>query len=416
MAVDKQLKRARAVRSAHEAELMRHPNVVGVGIGRRRRDDAAEDEPVIVVSVTGAEPAGRRRSGRGIPAELGGVPVEVRVVGALRAITARASEARAAHTRSLFRKRNVVGVGVGHKQSAGVVRDELSVVVSVVRKMPAADLAPGDLIPQDLDGIRTDVVETGRLVAFGTGTRDRWRPVVPPGVSLGHHGITAATFGCLVRRGDRLFILSNNHVLADSNRGQVGDAILQPGPADGGSSDDRIAVLSDFVPIDFGTEPSECPIADLMATIVNWAAAALGSSHRVRAFQQTPGVNYVDAAIAEPLSPDIVRSEILFIGAPVSAGVASLGMRVQKTGRTTGYTQGTVSQIDATVRIDYGGREGIFSGQFIAGPMSQPGDSGSAVLDRDRRVVGLLFAGSELTTVCNPIAPVLSALGVDLVL
>jgi hypothetical protein len=127
-------------------------------------------------------------------------------------------------------------------------------------------------------------------------------------------------------------------------------------------------------------------------------------------------VNYVDAAIAAPLSPQIVRSEILFIGAPVGAGNASLGLPVQKTGRTTGYTQGTVSQIDATVRIDYGATQAIFAGQFLAGPMSQPGDSGSAVLDMDRRVVGLLFAGSNLTTVCNPIGRVLSALDVSLVL
>lgn len=413
MAADKRLQRAQEIKAAHEAELMRHPGVVGVGIGHRR-SDAVGHEFVIVVSVAEAESSARRRSGRGIPRELGGIPVEVRVVGTLRAIVARAREVRARHTKGLLQRPNVVGVGVGYKQTAGITTDELSLVVSVVRKLPATALAPGDLIPQSLDGVRTDVVETGRLIALGSGTRDRWRPVVPPGVSLGHSGITAGTFGCLVRRGERSYVLSNNHVLADSNRGQIGDAILQPGAADGGGAADRVAVLSDFVPIDFGTKTSECPIADLTATIVNWAARAIGSSHRVRAVQETPGVNYADAAIAEPLSPNMVRSEILFIGAPVGTGTASLGMRVQKTGRTTGYTQGTVSQIDATVRIDYGGQQATFSGQFIAGPMSQPGDSGSAVLDVDRRVVGLLFAGSDLTTVCNPIASVLSALEVEL--
>jgi V8-like Glu-specific endopeptidase len=48
--------------------------------------------------------------------------------------------------------------------------------------------------------------------------------------------------------------------------------------------------------------------------------------------------------------------------------------------------------------------------------MSQPGDSGSAVLDMDRRVVGLLFAGSDAATVINPIGEVLSALNVEVAL
>jgi hypothetical protein len=56
------------------------------------------------------------------------------------------------------------------------------------------------------------------------------------GTSIGHFNITAGTLGCLVkpRRGDQPLILSNNHVLADENRGNQGDAILQPGAYDGG--------------------------------------------------------------------------------------------------------------------------------------------------------------------------------------
>jgi len=46
--------------------------------------------------------------------------------------------------------------------------------------------------------------------------------------------------------------------------------------------------------------------------------------------------------------------------------------------------------------------------------MSQPGDSGSAVLDMDRQVVGLLFAGSDAATVINPIDEVFSALNIEL--
>jgi len=331
-------------------------------------------------------------------------------------LIAQARQAKGAHVESLLGKRNVVGVGLGYKISEGVNTGELSLVISVTRKAAPSALAAADMVPKILDGIKTDVVETGVLRAFDLGPRDRWRPVVPPGVTIGHHRITAGTFGCLVRRGEERFVLSNNHVLADVNNGQPGDAILQPGPSDGGTADDRFATLADYVPLDFGTVPSECSIAEWAAGLLNFVAGAFGSNHQLQATKRTDGINRVDAALARPLSQDLVGNEILYIGVPTGVGTAMLGTEVQKTGRTTGHTQGTISQIDATLRIDYSGRSALFTGQLVAGAMSKPGDSGSAVLDMDGRVVGLLFAGSEFATIINPIDDVLSALNVEVVL
>ena len=331
-------------------------------------------------------------------------------------LTAQMKQVKESHATHLLSKRNVVGVGLGHKISHGVLTDDLCLVVSVTHKVDPSALSAEDLVPQALDGVTTDVVATGVLRAFGAGTRDRWRPVVPPGVSLGHYHITAGTFGCLVQRDGEVFILSNNHVLADVNQGQQEDSILQPGPSDGGTASDRIATLGDYVPLDFGTASSECPIAEWSAEMLNYVAGALGSSHQLQAVKQTEGINRVDAALARPLSPDLVKGEILHIGAPTGVGTAGLGMAIQKTGRTTGYTQGLITQMDATLRIDYEGRTALFTDQLVAGPMSGPGDSGSAVLDMGTRVVGLLFAGSESATIINPIDEVLSALDVELVL
>ncbi|MDY7078110.1 MAG: hypothetical protein SXV54_14440 [Chloroflexota bacterium] len=328
-------------------------------------------------------------------------------------LVAQARQVKEAYIYDLLGKCNVVGVGLGYKISQGVNTGELGLVVSVARKADPSALAATDLVPQVLDGVKTDVVETGVLRAFDLGPRDRWRPVVPPGVSIGHYRITAGTFGCLVRRGEEAFILSNNHVLADTNEGQEGDAILQPGPTDGGTADDRVATLADYVPLDFGTAPAECPIAEWSAKLLNYVAGALGSSHRLQATKQTEGVNRVDAALARPLTPDLVSNEILYIGAPTGVGEATLGTEVQKTGRTTGHTQGVITQIDATLRVNYNGPTALFTGQLVAGAMSQPGDSGSAVLDMDGRVVGLLFAGSDTTTILNPIDAVLAALNVE---
>ncbi len=314
----------------------------------------------------------------------------------------------------LLGRRNVVACGIGYKIREGVQTDELSLIVSVTHKVHPSALAAEDLIPAQLEGVPTDVVELGVLRAFG-GPRDRWRPVVPPGVSIGHIRISAGTFGCLVRRGGDLFILSNNHVLADVNKGKVGDPVLQPGPADGGTAGDAIATLEEFVPLDFGTTEPECRIATLLATGLNALAELVGSQHRLEPVRQTSGVNRVDAALACPLSADMVSPDILGIGVPTGVGEATLGMPVQKSGRTTGHTSGIITQIDATVRIDYYGPSALFEGQLIASPMSQPGDSGSAVLDNERRVVGLLFAGSDAATIINPIADVLTALRVEVV-
>ena len=68
-----------------------------------------------------------------------------------------------------------------------------------------------------------------------------------------------------------------------------------------------------------------------------------------------------------------------------------------------------------TATVDYDGPTAVFHGQLMSGAMSQGGDSGSAVLDDQKRVVGLLYAGSDTTTLINPIQDVLTALNVEIV-
>ena len=313
----------------------------------------------------------------------------------------------------LLSRKNAVAVGVGFKESGGKITDEPCVVVSVTKKMPEAQLSPADIVPKKLGEVRTDVQETGVIRAL-QGHTDRWRPA-PGGVSIGHVDITAGTLGCLVTRDGELFILSNNHVLANSNAARKGDPIIQPGRYDGGTLDDQIATLEDFVPLNFGTSPPTCSMATGVESFLNWLAKSLGSSHRVVAFQEVPERNLVDAAIARPLSDDLVEKRIFEIGVPKGSRNATLGTKVKKSGRTTGFTTGRIIQIDVTSRVKYGeGQTAVFEDQLMAGPMSQGGDSGSAVLDEDDFVVGLLFAGSDATTLINPIQFVLDTLNVEI--
>jgi hypothetical protein len=83
---EEQMRQLRRVKTAHEGELMRKANVVGVGIGFRRRGGKFTDEPAIVVSVTRKVPRSKLREEDVVPHELEGVPVDVEAVGTLHAL------------------------------------------------------------------------------------------------------------------------------------------------------------------------------------------------------------------------------------------------------------------------------------------------------------------------------------------
>lgn len=320
----------------------------------------------------------------------------------------------------LFRKTNVVATGVGYKSVQGKKTDELSIICSVATKQSKQSLSKQDLLPSTVQGIPVDVAATGVIYAQQPPT-GKFRPA-PGGVSVGHFLITAGTLGIWVRKNNKYYMLSNNHVLANSNDGSVGDPILQPGPYDGGTNPaDQIATLSEFVQIQFegGGGGSGCPIAKLFASVLNGAAAVVGSSTRLTPTLVSSSAqaanNLVDCAIAEPLNQNDVRNEILNIGAVTETAEATLGMSIKKMGRTTGLTTGSILQIDVTSSVSYGtGKTAVFVDQLMAGAISQGGDSGSAVLSADNKLVGLLFAGSTSTTIINRIQNVFSALNISL--
>ena len=213
---------------------------------------------------------------------------------------------------------------------------------------------------------------------------DRFERPVPIGVSTGHPAITAGTIGCRLRdTSGNIFALSNNHVYADENLASIGDNVLQPGTFDDGvNPDDAIGTLTAFEPIRF-YPPFVLNTID--AAIAECSEATLGNS--------TPEGGY---------------------GIPNSTPTgAYIGQAVQKYGRTTGLTKGTVVAVNGAFFVGYGTGSAIFVDQIVVEPggFSDGGDSGSLVVtdDLDCNPVGLLFAGSSTQTIVNPIDAVLGA-------
>lgn len=267
-------------------------------------------------------------------------------------------------------------------------------------------------IPQKLDGVPVQVVVTGKFYALPKPDKPPDKPGKPPGkpdkppkeevdptarfdrpvpigVSTGNEGeCSAGTIGCRVTDGTDVYALSNNHVYALENDAPIGSEVLQPGRYDGGAApDDVIGTLFAFEPIDF----SETASNKIDAAIALCSESTLGNA--------TPSDGYG--------TPSLSTTE------------ATLDLPVQKYGRTTSLTKGTVTGINATVDVGYSSGTALFVGQIIVQsrkPFIKAGDSGSLlVTDPEKNPVGLLFAGnaSGKLAVANPIDDVLAAFDVD---
>lgn len=307
---------------------------------------------------------------------------------------------------NLFKKPNVVLVGKGHKIVKGIDTGRDAIVVGVSHKVPLAVLKKREIIPLNIKGVETDVIEVGEIRALRT---TKQRPA-PGGVSIGHYKITAGTLGMVVKKDGIRHILSNNHVLANSNDAYIGDSIYQPGPHDGGTEADTIAHLVSFEPIQF-IGASDCPIGNFVVNAWNKLAGLLRRQTRLQAITEV--TNLVDCAIASPIKDEDISDEILEIGIPTGFAEVEIGTKVKKSGRTTGLNEGMVTILEAIVQVGYGSKVAVFTDQIITSKLAEGGDSGSVVLNENNEVIGLLFAGSDQVTIVNDIFSVIDALELD---
>lgn len=324
------------------------------------------------------------------------------------------------HQVKLMKMENVIGLGFGYKIVQGELTNKPALMVLVKKKMPEEELRSRHKIPRILDNTPTDVIEVGEVKLLDTRV-EKARPA-RPGMSIGHYKVTAGTFGALVKdeRSGEPLILSNNHVLANATDGydgksQIGDAILQPGAHDGGTSSDVIAHLERFIPITKDTTVSRCPIARRVEKGLNGVLHIFKPDYQINLMKKVPGKNLIDAAVARPIKPEYVAADIVGLGKITGISEPRIGSSLKKSGRTSGLSSSKIKALGVTLKVMLGpSDEATFHDQILTGPMAQPGDSGSIVVDGDLKAVGLLFAGSDEATIINPITTVMKLLKITL--
>jgi hypothetical protein len=75
-------------------------------------------------------------------------------------------QVKANHQQQLLELANVVGVGIGYKETGAQFTKHLALIVNVSQKLPLTALDPADVVPPQIDGVLTDVQETGPIRAL----------------------------------------------------------------------------------------------------------------------------------------------------------------------------------------------------------------------------------------------------------
>lgn len=291
----------------------------------------------------------------------------------------------------LFKKKNVIGVGIGYKFKLNQRTDRLGIITLVAKKIPKALLASRDCVPSNIKGLITDVWETGPISNYQV-RQGVLRPA-QPGCSISHYQSPGTgTFGAVVKdiKGQSM-ILSNNHILANltngaDKRSKVGDPIVQPGILDGGTEKERIAFLKKYIPLNYGNSETNPQL--------------------------------VDVALAQPDKPNLINKKVLNIGLIKGSSEPRLGQSVFKSGRSSGLTVGEVIAKKVLLAINYGEQLNvnvIFDDQFLATTSALPGDSGSLLIStEEKKAVGLLLGGGSGIDVYNKITTIMNILRITI--
>jgi hypothetical protein len=318
--------------------------------------------------------------------------------------------AHAAATRAFANVPGVMGVGLGVKETSGELTGEVAVIVYVEQKKPRMSLGRTELIPRDIDGVKTDVQPQPHFEPFGGttltgGVQIRRSPDDQDRPKPGTLGYVAT------RIADNMNVmLSCEHVMLSR---RIGDMRI------------------------FHPDVSRC-----CGSLKNAVGGVLNGYAGLEPHTNSQGTEdyYIDAATASIISSVTARKVIPDAGpitgagdltaTPVGPGNAIL--TVSKRGAETGFTQGIVDDVvfisgrrvmkirpkaghtfpfSKTWKVppaDIPGHLTDYPAQSLGGTATQvsadevrfdipvfsvPGDSGAAVVNAGK-IAGMVFAGS----------------------
>jgi len=332
---------------------------------------------------------------------------------------------------NLLKKHNAHAVGVGYKYVGGQRTEKVAVIFFVYRKMTVQDLLKHgvEMIPSELFGYPTDVREVPK--GFSLRDDNRYRPFSGGDAGIGYKAVgSTATLGYVNRSGE---VLSNNHVLANESlttnvTATKGDAFIQPGYIGGTYPADVVGRLDRWVDLNPGANaPNPCVLGRSVARFLSLFPKAFHRKGKFVYVYDVAPANYIDGAVGIA-DPGTYTPGIRGLGEVVGGRDPVLGRKLQKRGRTTGLTHGTVTAVG--VSVDVSGYQGIYTCHFEdqvaiesdVGSYSQPGDSGSGnVTDEpgDMYYEALLYAGGTDSagkdiTMANPWKYVSALLGYQL--
>jgi hypothetical protein len=346
---------------------------------------------------------------------------------------------------ALSRLPNVVGVGLGSKETSRRFTDDLAIIVFVREKIPESQLSADERVPPTFEGYKTDV----RIVDHphpGACDNETVSPTIQGGIQITLKPVTTpagvvfgkGTLGCIVRRRndtarENAYALSNKHVLYGTNSGANENAFhpLPPemppghgvilGPVMAGGTYDNISFLND-------------PTSPLVDVFVDCAVARLNVVEK-SCCCTCEGLKTDDTILDLDLNGSNRMLDVRnTVGQPEFRGET-----VWKVGRTTGKTRGVVRLVDASFITSDPTIAGspLFTAQNTIAIEFEPdstntqnchghtwfaevGDSGSIVVDDENNVVGIIsqvpnpaipVPAFELSYACH-IVPVLDHLGI----
>lgn len=328
--------------------------------------------------------------------------------------------------KELAKNPNVLAVGIGVKETNNNFTNEISFRVFVTEKKDKSLLSEKDLIPTQIENIKTDIL-TPYVVSDRPGvcgderrTLSKHRPL-QAGIAISTDSNSYGTLGWFgaLDADDTPILLTNKHVLYDTTSEIRTDKLKTAQPQLG--------------------EVSKCCCCECGSdNVIGESIIGIKDTATLTSTSVDCAIAKINTEFATDISLTITNDSTSEVLTVTGTAAAVVGQTVRKVGARSGFTTGTVVHIGDTAVAGTDPLSNpitIKTGQVLVIPVpeetyqvddsgncklafSNNGDSGSVILNADNKIVALLYGGDETTnsvdiTFANNINNVLSALSAN---